>query len=80
MEPGPGINQLGKRIAPGIWEDADGCTHFSIPELLALFDLEDTPENHTIVKQNITSMFKEHHPNQSVVFRATPDDKGTVIQ
>lgn len=80
MELGEGRNQLGKRIAPGIWEDADGCTHFSIPELLALFELEDTPQNHEIVKHNIASMFKEHHPDQAVVFRSSPDDKGTVLK
>lgn len=34
-------NQLKKQIAPGIWEDRDGHIHLSIPELLALHDLEN---------------------------------------
>jgi hypothetical protein len=32
-------NKLKKRIAPGIWEDQKGQIHFSIPDLLALYDL-----------------------------------------
>lgn len=38
-----------RRIAPGIWVDAEGNTHFSVPELLAMVDLEDTPENREAV-------------------------------
>lgn len=34
-----------RRIAPGIWEDGDGHLHFSVPELLAMVDLPDTPEH-----------------------------------
>lgn len=29
-------------IAPGIWVDRNGDPHFSVPELLAMVDLEDT--------------------------------------
>ena len=36
---------MGTEIAPGLWRDAAGDMHFSVPELLALFDIEDTPEN-----------------------------------
>ena len=79
QQPGQGINTLGKRIAPGFWEDADGNPHVSITELLALVELEDTPENHEIVKQMLVSMVKEKHPDKPVIFRTTPDDKGTVI-
>lgn len=39
----------GTRIAPGIWMDRDGGVHWSVPELLALVDLPDTPENRAAV-------------------------------
>ncbi len=35
----------GTVLAPGIWLDKDGDLHFSIPELLAVVELENTPEN-----------------------------------
>jgi hypothetical protein len=41
------------RIAPGVWRDRDGCYHFSILELLAMVDLEDTPANRDAVEQMI---------------------------
>ena len=37
------------RVAPGIWLDAHGAVHFSVPELLALINLEDTPGNRSAV-------------------------------
>lgn len=69
-------NQLKKRIAPGIWEDQKGQTHFSIPELLALHDLEDTPENHVEVNKMLVELMKKHHPNTPVLFRKSPTDDG----
>lgn len=41
------------RIAPGIWMDRDGDVHYSIPELLALVQLPDTPENRAVVAEMI---------------------------
>ena len=41
------------RIAPGIWLDRDGDVHYSIPELLALVQLADTPENRAAVAEEI---------------------------
>lgn len=69
-------NQLKKRIAPGIWEDKKGNVHFSIPELLALHDLEDTSENHQEVKQMVTELMKKFHPNAEIRYRASPTDDG----
>jgi hypothetical protein len=46
----PGRNTLKHRVGPGIWIDADGHTHFSIEELLAMVDLPDTPANRAKVK------------------------------
>lgn len=81
MELGPGINKLGKRIAPGFWEDADGNAHVSIPELMQVVGLEDTPENHEKVKQMIVEMLtKDNNPDQSIIFRKTPDSPGEVIK
>lgn len=37
------------RIATGIWVDRTGHVHFSIPELLAMVDLEDTEQNRKAV-------------------------------
>jgi hypothetical protein len=69
-------NQLKKRIAPGIWEDKKGQVHFSIPELLALHDLEDTPENHVEVKKMLVELMKKNNPNTPVLFRKSPTDDG----
>jgi hypothetical protein len=35
----------GRRIAPGVWVDRHGGAHFSIPELLEVLNVADTPEN-----------------------------------
>lgn len=66
-------NKLGKLIAPGIWEDKDGNVHFSLPELLALFELEDTPENRAIATENIKEMLRKQCPDVTIVERPTPD-------
>jgi hypothetical protein len=42
------------RVAPGIWLDADGGVHFSVPELLALVALPNTPANRAIVTEMLT--------------------------
>lgn len=36
-------------VAPGIWLEANGDVHFSIPDLLALVGLPDTFENREAV-------------------------------
>jgi len=38
-----------QQVAPGIWIDRHGGVHWSVPELLALVDLEDTPANREAV-------------------------------
>jgi hypothetical protein len=40
-----GRNTMAKRIAPGIWQDADGNVHFSVPEMMKQSGIENTPEN-----------------------------------
>lgn len=34
-----------KRIAPGVYDDGDGCLHVAIDKLLRAHGFEDTPEN-----------------------------------
>lgn len=69
-------NQLKKHIAPGIWEDKKGQIHFSIPDLLKLHDLEDTPENHAIVVEMIKELMKMHSPTTPIIYRKSPTDDG----
>lgn len=33
------------RLGPGVWLDHAGSVHFNIPELLAHFEIPDTPES-----------------------------------
>lgn len=76
MKLGPGRNKLGKQIAPGIWEDADGIPHFNIPDLLALFDLPNTSENRKIVKDMLVELMKKHSPNAPILYRKSTEDEG----
>ena len=48
------------RLAPGIWLDARGDVHWSVPELLALVDLEDTPENREAVAAIAENVARQH--------------------
>ena len=50
----------GTRIATGIWVDASGHIHFSIPELLAMVDLPNTPENRDRVVEMAAAIVQEH--------------------
>lgn len=70
----PNRNKLGKRIAPGIWEDASGNPHFSLPELLALVDLEDNPANRKAVTEMLRDLMKKKCPDAKIVERPTPND------
>jgi hypothetical protein len=65
-------NQLKQRLGPGIWIDQNDNLHFSIPELLALVDLPDTPENRAAVHDMLVgTMRKAGIP--AVVTREKPD-------
>lgn len=59
-----------------VWEDKKGQIHFSIPELLRLHDLEDTPENNAEVKKMIMELMKKFNPNTEVRYRKSPTDDG----
>lgn len=56
-----------RRLAPGFWEDAEGHLHVSVPELLAVFELEDTPENRRQVEEMVLEMFRQQLPAAQVV-------------
>ena len=62
-----------KRIAPGIWQDAEGNFHHSTRELLAMVGLEDTPENRDALKRLITQVLKQHNPNVTIIEREQHD-------
>lgn len=47
------------RVAPGIWIDRHGGVHWSVPELLALADLDDTVENREAVTTLIYGLLRE---------------------
>ncbi len=40
-------------LAPGFWLDGNGNPHISIPELLAAFEMEDTPENRKLATEMV---------------------------
>jgi hypothetical protein len=67
-----GTDKLGCRVAPGIWVDANGDTHYSIPELLQLVGLPDTPEHRAKVKQMIQGLFQQNAPGVELRFRERP--------
>jgi hypothetical protein len=55
------------RIAPGIWIDAEGHGHISIPELLAMVDLPDTPDHRERVAELAEHVIRRVHPDATIV-------------
>lgn len=55
------------RIATGIWRDRDGCVHISVPELLELFDIADTPENRERCVQTVQQALLDEHPDAILI-------------
>lgn len=49
------------RIAPGIWLDASGGVHFSVPELLEMVDLEDNATNREAVVRIATEIARSNN-------------------
>lgn len=48
-----------RRVAPGIWIDAAGAVHFSIPELLAHFDLPQDLEHEEWMRELLVRAVRE---------------------
>lgn len=67
-------NKLRHIISTGIWEDADGNPHFSLPDLLKMVDLEDTAENRKILTAMLHEVIAEHMPDATIIDRETTDD------
>jgi rhamnogalacturonyl hydrolase YesR len=61
-----------ERIAPGIWRDANGDIHWSIPELLEMVELEDTPENRARVEKMLEDLMRKEHPEAKIIKRPHP--------
>jgi len=60
------------RIAPGLWRDRHGHLHVSIPELLALVELEDTPANRAEVERIAREAWSRNVPG-AIIVRQDPD-------
>jgi hypothetical protein len=65
-------NTLGERIAPGLWMDVNGAPHWSIPELLELVDLPDTPENRAALTEMLRDVTLMADPAATIVYRERP--------
>jgi hypothetical protein len=63
-----------RRVAPGIWIDRWGDVHFSVPELLALFALEDTVENREQVVATIEAMVQRENPSMTLIRQDPPEE------
>lgn len=59
--------QGGEYLAPGIWVDRHGGLHFSLPEILAFFQVEDTPENQDRLKGLMREVFGRECPDATLV-------------
>jgi hypothetical protein len=65
---------LKRRYGPGFWEDAEGGLHVSIPELLQVLNVRDTPENRAEATKFVEEfMRKQGIPEVRIVHREEPD-------
>jgi hypothetical protein len=55
------------RVAPGVWIDRHGCMHFSEPELLAFFNVVDTPENREVIRRTVRESILAANPDATIV-------------
>ncbi len=62
------------RIAPGIWIDRDGGLHWSVPELLALVDLPDTPEHREAVTEMLRRTLRDQCPEATLIEQEETND------
>lgn len=64
---------LDKWLAPGVWLDVEGNVHFSVPDFLDLFGLEDTEANRAAVIHFISKISLAARPDAPVIYRDKPD-------
>jgi hypothetical protein len=54
-------------IVPGVWADADGNLHFSVPELLAIFGWPDDDDHRALLEQTIREVVAKQFPGVPIV-------------
>ncbi|MGA3170332.1 MAG: hypothetical protein ABSE62_04905 [Chthoniobacteraceae bacterium] len=66
---GPSRGPDGKQLAPetfvrwvipGVWEDTKGAHHVDVPEMLRLFQVEDTPANREMCTRDMERILKRN--------------------
>lgn len=50
-----------------IWRDQDGNLHFSVPEILRIMNIEDTPENRDVCRSMLDKMVQSIDPGADIV-------------
>jgi len=67
----------GRRLAPGFWLDRDGALHVSVPELRALVNLPETPEERAVLADVIDDLIEKIEATRDVIYcdRLTPARK-----
>ena len=73
-------NTMAANLGSGMWIDADGNLHFSIPDMLDSFGLPHTEENWNAMKQIAMEIVKKESPNTPIIYRESPQDKGEDIR
>lgn len=69
-----GKNTIAYRLDEGAWVDTDGNLHFSVPDILAHFGVEDTPENRQVMMMQLQDILSKECPHAKIVERETPED------
>ena len=70
----PNRNEIKQILGPGLWVDMNDSLHVNIPDLLKLFDLEDTSENRRIAIENIQKMVRDNSPEAVINVRKSPEE------
>lgn len=63
------VDKLKKRLSPGIWIDKNGQGHLNIDEMLEHIGLENTPENHRLVRQMADELWPKLGQKNKVIHR-----------
>lgn len=60
---------VARHIGPGVWEDANGNLHFSLPDILAFTGLPDTPDNQKKLAEMISTMVRKKEQDALIIQR-----------
>lgn len=66
-------NQIKRRIRPGVWEDAEGGLHFSLPDMLAHYGLPDDEEHRQALTETLVESIREANRDVIIIKRDDPD-------